>query len=107
MDIPYTKFYQLGNGDSLIFQEDLEQLTERLGRPHAEFLGAQLQNQDGDDMQWLVVANLRGKVEPPTSEGIQFSILENNWMDGLAKAIQEALARLYGHCINQIKGTPL
>ena len=78
MDIPYTKFYRLGNGESLIFQQDLEQLTEHLGRPHAEFLGAQLENQDGDDMHWLVVANLQGKIEAPTSEGIQFSILENN-----------------------------
>ena len=57
-------------------------------------------------MKWLVVANLRGKIEPPTSEGIQFNVLENNWLDGLARAVQEALARLCGHCINQIKGTP-
>ena len=105
MDIQYEKFYQLGNGEELIFQRDLEQLTERLGRPHAEFFGAQLQDQEGDDMQWLVVASLRGKVEPPTSEGIQFTLRENNWLDGLARAIQEALARLCGHCINQIKGT--
>ena len=105
MDINYEKFYELGNGGQLIFERDLEELTEHLGRPHAEFFGAQLQDQEGDDMQWLVVASLRGKVEPPTSEGIQFTLRENNWLDGLAKAVQEALARLYGHCINQIKGT--
>ena len=30
---------------------------------------------------------------------------ENNWLDGLARAMQEALARLCGKSINQIKGT--
>ena len=105
MDIPYDKFYQLGNGGQLIFQRDLELLAEHLGRPHAEFYGVQLQDQEGEDMQWLVIGSLRGKVEPPSSEGIQFNLRENNWLDGLARAIQEALARLCGHCINQIQGT--
>src|SRR3954468_23952473 len=44
-------------------------------------------------------------MEAPTSEGIQFSLRENNWLDGLARAMQEALARLCGQSINQIKVT--
>ena len=39
------------------------------------------------------------------SERIQFSVRENNWLDGLARALQEALARLCGQNVNQIKGT--
>ena len=39
------------------------------------------------------------------SERIQFSVRENNWMDGLARAMQEALARLCGQHVNQIKET--
>src|SRR4051812_40246055 len=105
MDVKYSKFYQLGNGGDLIFERDLDQLSELLERPHPEFFGAQLNDQGGEDLQWLIVANLRGKIEPPTAEGIQFTLRENNWLDGLARAMQEALARLCVQSINQIKGT--
>src|SRR3954470_1482232 len=105
MDVKYSKFYQLGNGGDLIFERDLDQLSELLERLHPEFFGAQLNDQGGEDLQWLLVASLRGKIEPPTAEGIQFTLRENNWFDGLARAMQEALARLCGQSINQIKGT--
>lgn len=105
MDVKYIKFYQLGNGGDLIFERDLDQLSELLEHPHPEFFGAQLNDQGGEDLQWLIVASLRGKIEPPTAEGIQFTLRENNWLDGLARAMQEALARLCGQSINQIKGT--
>src|SRR4051812_11048291 len=105
MDVKYIKFYQLGNGGDLIFEHDLDQLSEMLERPHPKFFGAQLNDQEGEDLQWLVVASLRGKIEPPTVEGFQFTLTENNWLDGLARAMQEALARLCGKIINQIKGT--
>ena len=100
-----TKFYQLGNGGSLIFERDLDALSEHLGRPHPEFFGTQVNDQPGGELQWVVVADLRGKMEPPMSERIQFSVRENNWLDGLARALQEALARLCGQNVNQIKGT--
>src|SRR3954471_1874546 len=105
MDVKYSKIYQLGNGGDLIFERDLDQLSELLERPHPEFFGAQLNDQGGEDLQWLIVAILRGKIEPPTAEGIQFTLRENNWLDGLARDMQEALAHLGGQSINQIKGT--
>src|SRR4051812_41283387 len=105
MDVKYNKFYQLGNGGDLIFERDLDQLLELLERPHPEFFGAQLNDQGGEDLQGLIVASLLGNIEPPTAEGIQFTLRENNWLDGLARAMQEALARLCGQSINQIKGT--
>src|SRR3954467_3126673 len=105
MDVKYSKFYQLGNGGDLIFERDLDQLSELLERPQPEFFGAHLNDQGGEDLQWLIVASLRGKIEPPTSEGIQFTLRENNWIDGLARAMQEALSCLCGQSINQIKGT--
>ena len=73
MDVKYIKFYQLGNGGDLIFERDLDQLSELLERPHPEFFGAQLNDQGGEDLKWLIVASLRGKIEPPTAEGIQFT----------------------------------
>jgi len=100
-----TKFYQLGNGEDLIFQSDLEILSTFLERPFPEFFGGQTNDQPGGELQWIVMADMRGKMEPPTSERIQFSVRENNWMDGLARAMQEALARLCGQHVNQIRGT--
>ena len=47
MDMKYRKFYQLGNGGELIFERDLDQLSELLERPHPEFFGAQLKDQEG------------------------------------------------------------
>ncbi|KAK1653350.1 hypothetical protein QYE76_071155 [Lolium multiflorum] len=100
-----TKFYQLGNDGSLIFERDLDALSEHLGRPHPEFFRTQVNDQTGGELQWIVVANLRGKMELPMSERIHFSIRENNWLDGLARALQEALARLCGQNVTQIEGT--
>ena len=105
MEYNYSKFYQLGNGGDLVFERDLDQLAEHLGRPHPEFFGMQVNDQPGGELQWVIVADMRGKMEPPTSEKIRFTIRENNWLDGLARAMQEALARLCGQNINQIKGT--
>ena len=92
----HTKHYQLGNGGDLIFERDLDALSSCLERPHPEFFGGQVNDQPGGELQWVVVADLRGKMEPPMSERIQFSVRENNWLDGLARAMQEALARLCG-----------
>ena len=99
----FTKFYQLGSGENLVFQKDLEELSVYLNRPFPEFFGAQLNDQPGGELQWKIVADLRGKMEPPTSEMIRFSLRENNWMDGLARAMQEALARLCGQNVSRLK----
>src|SRR4051812_35033226 len=105
MDYAYSKFYQLGNGGNLIFENDLSELTKFLEHTHPEFYGAQLHDHPGGELQWLIVADLHGKMEPPTAEKIHFTIRENNWIDGLARAMQEALARLCGQNINKIIGT--
>ena len=74
----------MGKGGQLIFERDLDALSEYLERPHPEFFGAQLKDFPRGDLQWLIVADLRGKMEAPLSEKIQFTIRENNWLDGLA-----------------------
>ena len=91
-----TKFYQLGNGGSLIFERDLNALSDHLDRPHPEFHGVEVNDQPGGELQWIITADLRGKMEPPTYERILFSFRESNWLDGLARALQEGLARLCG-----------
>ena len=105
MEFHYSKHYQLGNGGELIFERDLTLLAEHLERPHPEFFGMQVNDQPGGELQWVIVVDMRGKMESPTSEKIRFTIRENNWLDGLARTMQEALARLCGQSVNQIKGT--
>jgi hypothetical protein len=91
-----VKFYQLGNGGSLIFEHDLNAVSDFLGRPHPEFHGVQVNDQPGGELQWIITADLRGKMESPTTERILFSFRERNWLDGLARGLQEGLARLCG-----------
>ena len=105
MEFHYSKYYQLGNGGDLIFEKDLTLLAEHLERPHPEFFGMQVNDQPGGELQWVIVVDMRGKMEAPTSEKIRFTIRESNWLDGLARAMQEALARLCGQSVNQIQGT--
>ncbi|KAK1682406.1 hypothetical protein QYE76_043254 [Lolium multiflorum] len=93
MEPTNVKFYQLGNGGDLIFERDLDGLSDSLGRPHPEFHGVEVNDQHGGELQWIITADLRGKVEPPTSERILFSFRESSWLDGLARALQEGLAR--------------
>ena len=72
------EFYQLGHGGDLMFEKDLEQLAEHLGRPYPEFFGVPLNNQSGRPPQWVVTADLRGKLESPTWETIWFSVRGHN-----------------------------
>ena len=87
MEVQYCKFYQVGNGGQLIFERDLDALTEYLEHPHPEFFRAQLNDQQGGELSWLIDEDLRGKMEAPTFEKIQFTLHENNWLDGLARAM--------------------
>ncbi|KAK1665781.1 hypothetical protein QYE76_053940 [Lolium multiflorum] len=83
MEPTNVKFYQLGNGGDLIFERDLDPF-DSLGRPHPEFHGVEVNDQHGGEIQWIITADLRGKVEPPTSERILFSFRESSWrMDSL------------------------
>jgi hypothetical protein len=76
-----------------------------LGRPFPEFFGGQVTDQLGGQMQWIICADLRGTLESPPTSRIQFSFRENSWMDGLARAMKEALARLCGLELPRIRGT--
>jgi hypothetical protein len=100
-----TEFYRLGNAGGLIFEQDLTELSLFLGRPFPEFFGGQVTDQLGGQMQWIICADLRGKPESPATSRIQFSFRDNSWVDGLARAMKEALARLCGLELPRIRGT--
>jgi hypothetical protein len=99
-----TQVYDLANGGDLIFERDLFALTEFLGRSPPVFYGGQIAGPANGPLQWLIMANLPGKPEAPMFRQIQFSLRENNWVDGLARAMQEALARLCGQNSVAIEG---
>ncbi|KAK1664503.1 hypothetical protein QYE76_052662 [Lolium multiflorum] len=99
-----TQVYDLANGGDLIFERDLFALSEFLGRSPPVFYGGQITDQANGQLQWLIMANLPGKPESPMFRQIQFSLRDNNWVDGLARALQEALARLCGQNSVAIEG---
>ncbi|KAK1670174.1 hypothetical protein QYE76_058333 [Lolium multiflorum] len=100
MEPANVKFYQLGNGGDLIFERDIDFLSDSLGRPHPEFHGVQVNDQHGGELQWIITADLRGKVEPPTSERILFSFRESTgWTDSLVPFWRDL--RVYGSSASQ------
>ncbi|KAK1664896.1 hypothetical protein QYE76_053055 [Lolium multiflorum] len=99
-----TEVYQLGNGGDMIFERDLHALSESLGRSPPVFYGGQVNDQPGGQLQWVIMADLPGKPESPMFGRIQFSLRENNWADGLTRAMQEALARLCGQNAMALQG---
>lgn len=99
-----TEFYQLGNGGDMIFERDLFALSEFLGRPPPEIFGGQVNDQPGGQLQWVIMVDLRGRFTLPMSQRIQFSFRENNWADGLARGLQEGLARLCGQNAMDLEG---
>ncbi|KAK1681315.1 hypothetical protein QYE76_042163 [Lolium multiflorum] len=52
MEPTNVKFYQLGNGGDLIFERDLDALSDFLGRPHPEFHEVEVHDQQGGELQW-------------------------------------------------------
>ncbi|KAK1682976.1 hypothetical protein QYE76_043824 [Lolium multiflorum] len=99
-----TQVYDLAHGGDLIFERDLFALTEFLGRSPPVFYGGQISDQANGQLQWLIMANLPGKPESPMFRQIQFSLRDNTWVDGLAHALQESLARLCGQNSLAIEG---
>ncbi|KAK1683514.1 hypothetical protein QYE76_044362 [Lolium multiflorum] len=88
-----TETYELGNRGSLVFERDLFLVSEKLERPPPQFHGVRIQNTPEGERQWMITAELKGSPEPPISERILFSFKAYNWVDGLAHALQEGLAR--------------
>ena len=102
----YTcKSYQLGHGGNLMFEKDLKQLVEYLGRPYPEFFGIPLNNPSGGPPRWEVTADLRGKLGAPIWETIWFSVTGSTWKEGLVRAMQEAISRLCGQNVNKLQNT--
>ncbi|KAK1609594.1 hypothetical protein QYE76_033267 [Lolium multiflorum] len=104
---PYvqTETYDLENGGSLVFERDLYLVSEKLERPPPQFHGVRIHNTPAGEQQWMITADLKGSSEPPISERILFSFKAYSWVDGLAHALQEGLARVCGQNIATLRGS--
>ncbi|KAK1608877.1 hypothetical protein QYE76_032550 [Lolium multiflorum] len=104
---PYvqTETYDLENGGSLVFERDLFLVSEKLERPPPQFHGVRIHNTPEGEQQWMITADLKGSSEPPISERILFSFKAYSWVDGLAHALQEGLARVCGQNIAALRGS--
>ncbi|KAK1650620.1 hypothetical protein QYE76_068425 [Lolium multiflorum] len=104
---PYvqTETYDLENGGSLVFERDLYLVSEKLERPPPQFHGVRIHNTPTGEQQWMITADLKGSSEPPISERILFSFKAYSWVDGLAHALQEGLARVCGQNIAALRGS--
>ncbi|KAK1680313.1 hypothetical protein QYE76_041161 [Lolium multiflorum] len=104
---PYvqTETYDLENGGSLVFERDLYLVSEKLERPPPKFHGVRIHNTPAGEQQWMITADLKGSSEPPISERILFSFKAYSWVDGLAHALQEGLARVCGQNIAALRGS--
>ncbi|KAK1666953.1 hypothetical protein QYE76_055112 [Lolium multiflorum] len=104
---PYvqTETYDLENGGSLVFERDLYLVSEKLERPPPQFHGVRIHDTPTGEQQWMITADLKGSSEPPISERILFSFKAYSWVDGLAHALQEGLARVCGQNIAALRGS--
>ncbi|KAK1667919.1 hypothetical protein QYE76_056078 [Lolium multiflorum] len=104
---PYvqTETYDLENGGSLVFERDLYLVSEKLERPPPQFHGVRIHNTPAGEQQWMITADLKGSSEPPISERILFSFKAYSWVDGLAHALREGLARVCGQNIAALRGS--
>src|ERR1700731_2935095 len=104
MALNFIEYYQLGSHGPVIFEADLLTVTRMLDRPLPEFRGAKLLDGPDGVAQWLIQCSIRGRMVYPHSEVISFEITEGSWVDGLARAMQEALTRLCGAHGKELSG---
>jgi hypothetical protein len=103
MEPEFVTHYQLGRGGSLVFEYDHTAWALHLDRPFPEFTGTLLPDHPERELRWLVEAICRGIVGDPTLITIKFEFMENTWADGLARGLQEMLARLCGQHPEEIQ----
>ena len=78
----------------MMFEADLYELSDLLGRPAPEFHGAYVDNHGDGNLSVLIQSSIRGRIQPPLSRDLVNTTLDSSWVDGLTRAMQRMLARL-------------
>ena len=106
MALHYTEFLQVKEKGNLMFEKDLYQLSDILGRPAPEFRGAQVDAHDQGNLSWLIESSVRGNIKSPHSRMLSFTTMDASWDDGLCRAMQRLLARLCEEHKEELANSP-
>lgn len=90
----FTEFKQVKKDGTHMFEKDLYELSELLGRPTPEFHGAYVDNGGDGNLGVMIQSSIRGRIQPPTSRDLVYTTMDSTWVDGLTRAMQRMLARL-------------
>ena len=77
-----------------MFEDDLYELCEHVGRPVPEFQGARVDAPGDEGLCWLIKSSIRGRIQHPRSKKLVHVTMDSDWADGLGRAMQRMLARL-------------
>ena len=75
----FTEFLQVKEKGELMFEKDLYQLSDILGRPAPEFRGAQVDVHDQGNLSWLIESSVRGNIKSPNSRTLIFTTMDASW----------------------------
>lgn len=94
MPTHFTEFKQVKHDGTDMFEKDLYELSELLGRATPEFHGAYVNNDGDGNLGVMIQSSIRGRTQPPTSRDLVYTTMDSCWADGLVRAMQRLLARL-------------
>ena len=89
-----------------MFEKDLYQLSDILGRPAPEFRGAQVDIHYQGNLSWLIESSVRGNIKSSHSRMLSFTTMDASWDDGLCRAMQRLLARLCEEHKEELANSP-
>jgi hypothetical protein len=84
---------RVGEGD-YPFEVELKNLVDQVGRLPPEIEGVHLPGTSPQRSHWIIRTCIPKKPEDPNSKDIIYKFLDKSWMDGVIRAMQEAMARL-------------
>ena len=83
----FTEFMQVKKGGTLMFEDDLYELCEHVGRPVPEFQGARVDAPGDEGLYWLIKSSIRGRIQHPCSKKLVHVTMDSDSADGLGCAM--------------------
>jgi hypothetical protein len=101
-----TAHRQVGTHEEVVvFECDLVELTQHLGRPRPEVRGYRLFEEGTRELVYRVVCQVRGREVPPTSKEFTFEVIERTWGEGVMHVLQHAISHLIHRHASELAGT--
>jgi hypothetical protein len=87
------EYRRVGDGD-YPFEVELKNLVDQVGCLPPEIEGVHLRGASPQRSYWIIRTCIPKKPEDPNSKDIIYKFLDKSWMDGVIRAMQEAMACL-------------